>query len=84
MCMCMYMVLAGSDGLDDCTCKAGYTGSNGGACTACEAGKCKETSGGESCSACPGDSTSPAGAICSSLKRRLLLVWGDTLGCGYV
>ncbi len=44
VCTCLY-VLAGSDALDDCTCKAGYTVSNGGACTACEAGKYKEVSG---------------------------------------
>ena len=33
VCICVH-VLAGSDALDDCTCKSGYTGSNGGACTA--------------------------------------------------
>ena len=37
----------------DCTCDAGFTGSDGGACTACEGGKYKSQSGNAPCSICP-------------------------------
>ena len=45
----------------DCACIAGYTGPNGGTCTACEEGKFKDSAGPAACSTCPGNSTSPAG-----------------------
>ena len=52
----------GSDASGDCTCNAGYTGPNGGTCTACEEGKYKDSSGTGACTACPANSESPAGA----------------------
>ena len=36
---------AGSSAATDCICNAGYTGSNGGTCTACTAGKYKPAAG---------------------------------------
>ena len=54
----------GSDELTDCMCDAGYTGSDGGTCTACIAGKYKISSGDESADcedcACGKYSTVPA------------------------
>ena len=44
---------AGSDASTDCTCNAGFTGPNGGTCTACGAGTYKAVSGAGSCSDCP-------------------------------
>jgi len=61
--MYICVMLAASDASADCACNAGYTVSNGGTCTACEPGTYKEWSGNESCTACPADSTSPAGAF---------------------
>ena len=45
----------------DCACIAGYTGPNGGTCTACEEGTYKDSPGPAACSTCPGNFTSPAG-----------------------
>ena len=66
MCICAH-VNAGSDSSGDCECIAGYTGPNGGPCTACEEGKYKEASGGGSCTSCPSHSESPAGATCAGM-----------------
>ena len=44
---------AGSDAASDCACDAGFTGPNGGTCTACPAGTYKAASGAGSCSSCP-------------------------------
>jgi len=50
---------AGSDNVTDCECNAGYTGNNGGACSACVAGKYKD-SGSAECSSCPaGEQSKP-------------------------
>ena len=57
VCICAH-VNAGSDASG---CNAGYTGPNGGLCTACEAGKYKDSPGAGACTACPDNSTSPAG-----------------------
>jgi len=43
---------AGSGLLADCVCVAGTSGPDGGACTACEAGKFKEAAGSSECSEC--------------------------------
>ena len=60
VCICAH-VNAASDATGDCACIAGYTGPNGGTCTACEEGKYKDSPGPAACSTCPGNSTSPAG-----------------------
>ena len=60
VCICAH-VNAASDATEDCACIAGYTGPNGGTCTACEEGKFKDSPGPAACSTCPGNSTSPAG-----------------------
>ena len=41
-----------SSAAGDCTCNAGFTGPNGGPCTACVAGKYKTTSGSAACTDC--------------------------------
>lgn len=43
---------SGSDEKNDCVCKPGYTGPNGGPCVACPAGKFKTTQGSAPCSDC--------------------------------
>ena len=53
---------AGSDNATDCRCNAGYTGPDGGECTACPAGTYKDTAGSAQCSDCPSDSASAAGS----------------------
>lgn len=45
--------LTGNDVVQDCECNAGYTGPNGGHCTACVAGKYKLTPGSHECTSCP-------------------------------
>jgi len=60
-CVICAHVNAGSDASGDCACNAGYTGPNGGTCTACETGKYKDSPGGGACTACPDNSVSPAG-----------------------
>ena len=60
VCICAH-VNAGSDASGDCACNAGYTGANGGTCTACETGKYKDSPGAGACTACPDNSVSPAG-----------------------
>ena len=54
--------LPGSTALTQCTCNAGYTGTNGGTCSACAAGTYKATTGSHACSTCPSLSTSLAGS----------------------
>ena len=44
-----------SASVSECTCIAGYTGADGAACTACVAGKYKETSGSAECLPCGQD-----------------------------
>ena len=83
MCICVH-VLAGSYVSGDCACNSGYTGSNGSTCTACEVGKYKDAPGAASCTACPGDTTSPAGAICAGTKGSLLFFGADAVGCACV
>jgi hypothetical protein len=46
--------------LEVCTCNAGWSGPDGGPCTACVAGKYKSASGSSGCEDCPADSSSPA------------------------
>ena len=53
-----YTKLAGNDVLEDCECNAGYTGPNGGHCTACPAGKYKLTPGSHECTSCLADTYS--------------------------
>jgi hypothetical protein len=43
----------GSTSQDDCICNAGYTGSDGAACKACEEGKYKSARGSSACRSCP-------------------------------
>jgi len=47
----------------DCKCNAGYTGADGGNCTACQANTYKNVSGSSQCEACTLYSTSPAGSV---------------------
>ena len=47
----------------DCKCNAGYTGPDGGNCTACQANTYKNVSGSSQCEACTLYSTSPAGSV---------------------
>jgi hypothetical protein len=42
----------GSSALSNCTCNSGYTGSNGGPCTACATGSYKPTVGSVACTPC--------------------------------
>ena len=44
----------------DCQCNAGYSGPNGGPCTACDTGKYRVAGGDTGCSDCPDYSLSPA------------------------
>ena len=66
VCVCIICVHmnAASDASGDCACNTGYTGPNGGTCTACEAGKYKDAPGAGACTACPANSASPAGVCC--------------------
>ena len=50
--------VAGTDALIKCTCPAGWTGSDGGACTVCSAGKYKVGTGPGACVNCPIDTYS--------------------------
>ena len=43
----------GSDAATDCVCVAGFTGLDGGTCSACGAGKYKTTAGSVACTDCP-------------------------------
>ena len=63
VCICVHENAA-SDASGDCACNAGYTGPNGGTCTACGAGKYKDATGPAACTACPASSVSPAGLCC--------------------
>ena len=47
----------------DCKCNAGYTGEDGGECTACTADTYKNTTGSAQCLPCPSDSSSAAGSL---------------------
>jgi len=54
---------AGSDALTDCRCNAGYTGPDGGECSACPVGTFKDAAGSAECLACPSsNASSPAGS----------------------
>jgi len=56
-----------STSLLNCTCVPGFTGPNGGNCTACPAGTYKNSTGEADCVICPRDSYSTvAQAVCSS------------------
>ena len=61
VCICAH-VNAGSDASGDCTCNAGYTGPNGGPCTACEAGKYNSPGAGACASVCLGNLARACGA----------------------
>lgn len=50
--------LTGNDVIEDCECNAGYTGPNGGHCTACVPGKYKLTPGSHECTSCAADTYS--------------------------
>ena len=51
--------------VEACQCKPGFTGPNGGPCTACDAGKFKADVGPQACADCPANSNSLSGAeIC--------------------
>ena len=52
-------VESGRDEQTDCLCNAGYTGTNGGVCSACAAGKYKTTTGSTACSDCDVHADSP-------------------------
>jgi len=68
-----------SDAIEDCTCNAGYTGNDGGTCTACDAGKYKINAGSSICTACPPLSTSPSG---STLESACICNAGSTEDSG--
>jgi len=53
--------IAGSDAPADCTCNSGYTGTDGDACTACDAGKYHIATT-DTCTPCTGNSHSVAGS----------------------
>ena len=53
----------GSDELTDCFCNAGFSGSNGGACTICPTDTYQDTPGSSTCEACPENSQSPEGSV---------------------
>jgi hypothetical protein len=55
--------VAGSTVSTSCKCNAGFSGPDGGSCTACGAGKYKDTIGSTLCTSCPAGSSSPAGSI---------------------
>ena len=61
--------LTGNDVIEDCECNAGYTGPNGGHCTACPAGKYKLIPGSSECISCASNTystevASTSGASC--------------------
>ena len=53
----------GSVAITDCRCNAGFTGAYGEACTACEAGTFKASSGSETCTGCPQNTFSPPASV---------------------
>jgi len=53
---------AGSKAFVACTCNEGYTGPDGGECTACDAGGFKDTNGSAACTLCSQGKYSAAGA----------------------
>ena len=55
-----------SDNITDCTCNPGYTGPDGGPCTACVAGKYKPASGSEPCTLCDAGKSSTSVSATSS------------------
>ena len=58
----------GASLLSQCICKLGYTGPNGQACQACEAGKYKQAVGAAACTQCEaGKSSSALGAVASDV-----------------
>jgi hypothetical protein len=58
---------AGSTSLTNCTCNAGFSGPDGGTCTACEAGKYKASTGSAVCTDCgAGTHSTAVGASASS------------------
>ena len=50
--------LEGSTAVEDCHCKAGFTGANGTVCLACAAGKHKAAPGDRDCASCPANTFS--------------------------
>lgn len=64
------MAPPGSDEKNDCVCKPGFTGSNGGPCVACPPGKFKTVQGSAACSDCPSHTystlTAKTDSTCSS------------------
>jgi len=56
----------GSTAATACQCNPGYTGADGGPCSACVAGSFKPLAGAAACEACPGNSTSAAGSALAS------------------
>ena len=58
--------MSGSGDLADCSCDVGYTGADGTACTACDAGTHKTLTGSGTCTSCLANTHSAAGmAACS-------------------
>jgi hypothetical protein len=56
----------GSSTITTCTCKAGWTGPNGGPCTQCEAGTFKAATGSGECTEClPGTFSAAGSAQCA-------------------
>jgi len=64
-------LITGSKSVYDCKCEPGYEGQDGGACTACPAGKFKSVFGNSSCESCPENTFSPLGL---TPKLKFLLV----------
>ena len=69
----------GSNSVNNCICKAGYEGSNGGSCTACPAGKYKSSDGNTICQDCPANkySDSTGNVSCSSCPSETYSVAGS-------
>ena len=57
---------AGSDAVSDCTCNAGASGTDGGPCLPCAAGKYKSDTGSDACISCPANTNAPAGSDAES------------------
>ena len=56
-----YSVVVGASSVSTCTCNAGYTGPDGGACSACLPGSFKAQTGSAACALCPNNTFSDTG-----------------------
>jgi hypothetical protein len=73
--------LVGSHSINDCSCKMGYTGPNGGPCTACSAGSFKKIPG-YPCLPCPqGTSSGTGSASCTGCPANMVPDVDDVSRC---